>query len=85
MSAGVIDNDDYLFWQQNFGRVGGSGSETVATEPVPEPSTAKLLIAALVIGIRFVLGMRRVADVASRLRVIPIVLSVHGWIPGVRL
>jgi hypothetical protein len=65
MSAGVIDQDDYVYWQQNFGRVGGSGSESASADAVPEPSTAMLLLAALAIGVSRVPAIRRYADIIT--------------------
>lgn len=45
-SANIIDQDDYVFWQQNFGRVAGSGSGAEMSGAVPEPSGIVLILCA---------------------------------------
>jgi fibronectin-binding autotransporter adhesin len=46
ISPGVVDADDYNFWRSRFGATSGSGAGSMA-QGVPEPTSALLLIVAL--------------------------------------
>jgi len=47
-SSGVIDELDYNFWRMRFGTV-ATGSSVASGTGVPEPTTAAILLGALVI------------------------------------
>ena len=45
-----IDNDDYNIWRAHFGQTAGSGSGADVNAPVPEPTSAVLLILGAAVG-----------------------------------